>query len=123
MPTPSEAFGLARKLHQAGNLRQAEQLYRQVLQADPAQGEVWLLLGNAQQRLGKGAEAYFSMGMAQAESGDRGGAIESYRQALGLNPTHVEAMTGLGTALAEQGNLEEAVAHLRKAIQCRPEFA
>jgi hypothetical protein len=34
----------------------------------------------------------------------------AYRQAIGLNPAHVEAHCNLGNALKELGNLEGAVA-------------
>ena len=45
MPTVSEAFTLALQHHQAGNLPQAEQLYNQILQADPAHADTHHLLG------------------------------------------------------------------------------
>jgi cytochrome c-type biogenesis protein CcmH/NrfG len=103
MPSPMEAIVQARKLHQSGNFHQAEQIYRQFLQTDPAAVEVWHLLGDAQRRQGKPAEAsasfrqalglrpgsadaYCQLAVVQAEANDRASAIESYRQALRLNP-------------------------------------
>ena len=40
-----ETLNQALRCHQAGQLPQAEQLYRQVLQADPACSHAWNLLG------------------------------------------------------------------------------
>ena len=45
MATIAEALALALRHHQAGNLPQAEQLYRQILQADPSHAESCHLLG------------------------------------------------------------------------------
>jgi tetratricopeptide (TPR) repeat protein len=140
MPGPSEAIALARKLHQSGSFQQAEQLYRQFLQAEPAAVEVWQMLGDAQRRQGKPAEAsasyrqalslrpasanaYCQLASVQAEANDRASAVESYRQALRLHPTHADALIGLGTTLAELGKLDEAVSHLRLAADARPESA
>jgi tetratricopeptide (TPR) repeat protein len=105
MATTAEAFALAYKCHQAGDLRQAEQLYQQVLQVEPHHAEAWFLLGEVQQGQAKPAEAALA-----------------YREALRLQPEYVEAHTNLGVTLAEQGKLEEAISHLRQALHLRPNF-
>jgi tetratricopeptide (TPR) repeat protein len=106
MSAVAEAFQQARQLHQAGDLRRAEQFYRQALAIDPGEAEAWRLLGAACQGQGKPDEA-----------------AACYRQALRLQPRHVEALTDLGVALAEQGLLQEAVATLRQACLLQPGFA
>ena len=45
MATISEAFSIAVQHHQAGRLQTAEQIYRQILAADPDQAQAWHLLG------------------------------------------------------------------------------
>ncbi len=44
MPSLSETLDLAKKHYQAGQFRQAEQLYGQVLDADGHDPEIWYLL-------------------------------------------------------------------------------
>jgi predicted TPR repeat methyltransferase len=41
----SEALRVALQQHQAGNTSEAEQIYRQILQADPQHANAWHLLG------------------------------------------------------------------------------
>jgi hypothetical protein len=53
MPTLAETLQQARLCHHAGDLRQAERLYQQVVQADGQRPDVCLLLGQACQGLGK----------------------------------------------------------------------
>ena len=50
MATVSEAFAIAIQHHQAGRLQAAEQIYRQILQAEPDHADALHLLGmiNAQ---------------------------------------------------------------------------
>lgn len=50
-------------------------------------------------------------------AGDLEMAIEDYRRALAANPNHSGAQLGLGEALYENGNLEEAIIEYEKAIQ------
>jgi protein O-GlcNAc transferase len=44
-------------------------------------------------------------------------AIEHYRRAVALNPTHAEAHCALGVVLEDRGQLPEALAHYRLAVQ------
>jgi hypothetical protein len=48
-----ETLTAARRHHQAGRLHVARQLYQLILQADPAQAQVWYLLGAVWASLGK----------------------------------------------------------------------
>jgi len=45
MTTYAKMFDLAVKCHRAGDLREAEQLCRQILQGDPQHFGAWHLLG------------------------------------------------------------------------------
>ena len=45
MATISEALAIALQHHQAGQLPQAEQIYRQILEVEPNHADAWHLLG------------------------------------------------------------------------------
>jgi len=57
MATISEALEIAVQHHQAGQLQAAEQVYRQILAADPNQIDALHLLGVIASRLGRHEEA------------------------------------------------------------------
>src|SRR4030095_11906436 len=48
-------------------------------------------------------------------------ALEAYRQELSLNPGDATALSKVGTALLDQGRLEEAAEHLKKSVELAPE--
>jgi tetratricopeptide (TPR) repeat protein len=60
---------------------------------------------------------------ALAAAGQKAEAVQCYRRFLANNPRHAEATAGLGLALAELGNLDEAIPTLRAAIALKPDFA
>jgi tetratricopeptide (TPR) repeat protein len=139
MLTIAEALDTAVKHHRAGNLRAAEQLYRQVLQADPHQADALHLLGILANQLGRTdeaidllrqalranpqfAEAYSSLGNALKKQGRLDEALASYRQALRLQPGYAEAHNNLGNGLREQGRLEEALASYQQALRLQPDY-
>ena len=92
--------------HQAGNLMQAETLYKQVLQAAPNQPDALHLLG-----------------LIAKQKGDHKTAIQLMRKALSFNPNYIEAYVNLGASLQEQNNLTEAAVCYRKALALRPNYA
>jgi len=49
-------------------------------------------------------------------------AIDSYRRALQLKPTHVEALNNLGLALMERGTLREALSSFEQALAIMPGY-
>ena len=53
MATIPEAHAVAMQFHQAGNLQQAEAIYRQILQADPNHADAWHLLGVIAHQVGQ----------------------------------------------------------------------
>jgi len=135
-----EALALAVAYHQQGALQQAEQLYRQILLADPGQVDALQLLGVIAAQLGRKElavdyfsqalrlkpdfpEAHFNLGVAVMEEGKLEEAIASFRQAIRYKPDYAEAYHNLGVALRRQGNAADAVASLQSAIQLRPDFA
>jgi predicted O-linked N-acetylglucosamine transferase (SPINDLY family) len=106
MTTIPEVLARAKTHHRAGQLQPAEQLYREILQVDPANAEVHYLLGAACRALGKPHEA-----------------VASLQQAVRLKPDHVAAHNHLGVTLAQQGRLDEAIACFRQALRLQPDFA
>jgi Flp pilus assembly protein TadD len=49
-------------------------------------------------------------------------AVASYRQAIQLKPTHVEALNNLGLVLMETGALNEAIASFTQALAIMPGY-
>ena len=103
---PQHALQIAMAQHQAGNLPQAEALYKQVLQALPNQPDALHLLG-----------------LIAKQKGDLKTAVQLMRKSLSFNPNYVEALVNLGATLQELNNLSEAADCYRKAIALRPNYA
>ncbi len=74
--------------------------------------------------LGGSAEGYYVVGR-QIEQGSRDWlrAADAYRQALKLDPAHVDARNALAVALARLGLMPDAEAQLRMALQAAPQRA
>jgi len=68
------------------------------------------------------AKTHFKMGNVLHEQGKLEDAIESYIQALQLNPKFVEAYNNLGNVLKELGRLEEAIESYKRALMINPDY-
>jgi Flp pilus assembly protein TadD len=93
------------RLHQAGQIEQAEEYYRQVLNQDPKHADAWVYLGIA----------LF----------DRREFVESsqaYRKALTLSDHNPIAWNNLGNSLRMQGLVEEADQCFERALQQKPNY-
>jgi protein O-GlcNAc transferase len=140
MATVAEVYAQALQNHQAGNLPLAEQLYVQILRADPRHADAHHLLGALALQTGRfelavrsigqavainpaSADYHCNLGLARQTLGQRDQAVTSYREALRLRPDFAEAHNNLGNVLQRQGESNEAVAHLTKAVQLRPHYA
>jgi protein O-GlcNAc transferase len=106
MTTVAEALALAVQYHRRGNLQQAEQKYRQVLEMDP--GHV---------------HALHFLGVLNLQVGQKDLAVEYLGKAVSLQPDYVEAINNLAITLAAQGKFDEAVARYREVLRLRPNFA
>ena len=135
-----EAFQIALAHHQAGQLQQAEQIYRQILQANPRHAGAMHLLGLLALQQGsydvavqyishairlEGVQAAFhaNLGEAYRALGRWDEAQTCYEQALRLQPKLAEAHNNLGTLWLARGNRDAALACYQKAIAARPNFA
>jgi predicted O-linked N-acetylglucosamine transferase (SPINDLY family) len=140
MNTLAQSLDLAVKCHQAGDLQQAEQLYRQILQVDPNHADAIRLLGLIALQLGQTdsavdyirqalrlkpdfAEAHNLLAIALRQQGKLDEAVSSWRQALSFKPDYAEAYNLLAIACKEKGLLEEAAANWRQVIRLRPNDA
>jgi predicted O-linked N-acetylglucosamine transferase (SPINDLY family) len=86
MATIAEVYAQASKYQQTGSFAAAEELYRQIVQADPMHAEAWCALGEVCQAQGK---------VSDAEG--------HFRQALRIRPDLPAAIYNLAAALAAQG--------------------
>jgi predicted O-linked N-acetylglucosamine transferase (SPINDLY family) len=131
-----EQIALALRNHQAGRLNEAEQLYRQILQAHPDNADALHLLGVLAHQRGQNEAAVDLIGRAIAQSsgvpafhnnlgnalkalGRWGEASGCYVRALSLKADYVEAHYNLGVTLQAQNRLDEAAASYDRALQYR----
>jgi predicted O-linked N-acetylglucosamine transferase (SPINDLY family) len=102
-PDPRQLLEHAVQLHQSGRWGEAEHLYLQLLQREPANFTARHFLGVIRYQQGQFAEA-----------------IEMIGAALPLNPGSASALSNYGLALKAGGRLGEALASYDKAIALRP---
>ena len=80
--TLQQALDLAVQHQNAGDLTQAESIYRQILEADPDQPQALHLLGVIAHQRGESEQA-----------------VTLIEKALSINPTYADAHSNLGNAL------------------------
>ncbi len=135
-----EAFVSALQLHQAGRLTDAQQLYEQILTAEPRHADALHLLGLASHQLGDNeaavdliqraiainpntAEVHGNLGDTLKDLGRLDEAAAAYNQALAINPEFAEVLSSLGVVLKRQDRLDEAVAAHRRALELNSKSA
>lgn len=134
-----EALRLAIRHHQAGQLAQAEPIYRQILQSQPDHPDALHLLGviahqvgqheAAAELIGKAVrlapqapEYPANLGEALRALGRLDEAATAYRKAIRLNPKFAPAYNNLGIVLRQQGKNAEAITAFRRAIAVKPDY-
>ncbi len=70
---------------------------------------------------GHHAEAWFGLGLARQDAGDRPGAVAAFEVATQLRPDWHEAAFNLGVARQEAGDLDGATAAYADALRTRPD--
>lgn len=134
-----EALRTAIKLHQTGQLTQAEAIYRQILQVQPEQSDALHLLGVIAHQVGqhqaavemigkairlapRSPEYHVNLGEALRALGRLDEATSAYRKAIRLNPKFATAYNNLGIALRQQGKNAEAATAYRRAIAVKLDY-
>ena len=126
-------------LHEAGQLTDAERLYRRVLNDQPRNFDSLHLLGLIHHQRGEHSEAVRQIDIAltincnvAAAHNSRGVALKalkrldeavaSYDTAIAINPGYADAFSNRGLVLTELERFDEALASYRKAIALRQKF-
>ncbi len=99
-------FGTALQHHQAGQLKEAEILYRQILQIDPNH-----------------FDALHMTGVLAYEMKQYDISINLIRKAITINPNFHYCYSNLGAIFNDLGKPEEAIACFKRAIELKPDFA
>lgn len=137
---PQTLFDQAVRHHQAGQIDDAQRLYRQVLQVEPRHADALHLLGLIAAAAGQNdlavrligmavringtvAPYHYNLGNALSELKRLDDAVLAYDTAIRLKPDYSIAHCSLGNALRERGRFDEAVAAYGAAIRIRPDFA
>src|SRR6201999_2414217 len=101
---PQSPFAQGLALHQRGQLREAEALYRQALAEEPQDFSVLNMLGVLKAQMGAPAE-----GLAWLE------------RALALQPSHAGALVNYGNVLSLTARFQDAVDAYDRALASRPD--
>ena len=127
-------FQRAVQLHEAGQLNEAEQIYRRILETAPQQPEVLNLLGLVAQAKGVQDEAcslfyqairqaparapfYYNLAFSLKLDNKPVEALESFEKALALQPDIKEAYNEMGLICQSLGKLEQARVYWSKALE------
>lgn len=140
---PSNPFGfymLGLSAWKSGDLKTAEQAFRQSISLDSTHLKSYLNLSRVQIEAGQpdsalvtleqalrvdetSSEAYRLQGRAHDALGESAAAVKSYHEALSLEPRDVWSMNNLGLSLIHQGAFDDALRPLARAVQIEPGVA
>ncbi len=140
MATIAEAIQFAIDHQRAGRFYQAEQIYSQILQADPQQADACHLLGVVAYQKGQHERAieqirsaialrpgaapfHNNLGLAYRASHKLAEARASHEEAVRLDANYAAAHFNLGFVLRELSRLPESLACYKRAVQLRPDYA
>lgn len=129
----------AQASYEAGNLKEAEQIYLKILTKHPDdvaanynlacvlfdEGRPHEAIPYYQRTIERDPDnvgAYNDLGLALHETGQFEEAIKCYRKALLLDAGNVDLYYNLALALEERGDLDEAMECYRKAIELKPDL-
>ncbi len=132
-------FAAALRHHQAGQLNEAERLYRQVLSAVPRHADALHFQGLLAHQTGRHELAvelmdkaiaqngrvpafHHNRGVVLSEQGKHAEAVASFRRAVARNPQFVEAHYNLGVGLQALGAWDEAANCYARVIALKPDF-
>ncbi len=138
MSSVADLLETAMRLHQTGELAQAEQLYAQILQSEPRHADALYLLGTLAHQTRRhdlamvfitqaitldGTKPFYhnNLGEVHRTFGRLAEAQACYRQALALDPGFSAAHYNLGLVLGAT-QPAEAQHHYEQAIRLRPDF-
>lgn len=93
------------RLHQQGQIPEAEISYQKVLAVDPRHADALRLLGSL----------YIQWNKIES-------AIGCFEKALSIAPDHPELLNNLGVALYSQGKFDDALTHYQQAIKIAPDY-
>jgi tetratricopeptide (TPR) repeat protein len=127
----------ALSLHQAGHVREAESLYRQVLSAYPAHAAAAHFLGLLLHQTSRSAEGLSlveqsvrtesrnadflnNLGTVLRDLGRLPAAVEQFAKAVALKPDHAAARDNLGSSQKQMGLFDAAEATFRGTISRNP---
>lgn len=99
----AHAWKCAREHQEAGHLEREEQIYRQILEAEPTN-----------------IEGHFRLGVLLQKQDRRKQAESCFRQVLTLDPDHVAACINLSHLLLQENKSAEAEDYCRRAIVAAP---
>jgi len=139
LQTEDQLFELALRHHQAGQLQQAGELYRQILQSNPDQPDALNLLGTVYHQTGNNDWATEYIGRAIDIAPDNPYFLDNlgtvyqaltrlddaaicYRKVIALDPSFAGAHFNLGNVLLGQGRPDNAVACFQNALALRPDY-
>jgi predicted O-linked N-acetylglucosamine transferase (SPINDLY family) len=140
LPDTGEKLALAISYHQSNQLDRAAQLYQEIIQQEPANGNALHLLGVIEYQRGdfpqaaelikkalallpRVAEIHVNLGNVYKDMGRKDDAVASYRKALKINPLHGSACYNLGVVLHSMLSFTEAGEYFRKALTQQPQLA
>ncbi|CAK0775773.1 protein O-GlcNAc transferase [Azospirillaceae bacterium] len=135
----SQVFSEAVLLHQAGDLSEAEKIYRRILQEFPNHSDSLHFLGVIAHQVGQHEaaadlisralvlddghfDAWDNLGSVWAALGRLEDAAICHRQAISLQPESATAHYNLGNALLAAGDNSGAATAYREAVRLRPDY-
>jgi tetratricopeptide (TPR) repeat protein len=134
-----ETIKTAVEFYKTGDLAQAEEVCKQILDEHPDNIDVLHFLGILYYQRGiyDTAEEYFrkglkidhdnsdllcNMGNTLKQRGQLDEAMEYYEKAIQTNPTYGDTYNSVGYILHSRGKIDEAIAYYQKAAELEPEF-
>lgn len=139
MPGQNSKIAQALRLHQAGDVGQAEALYREILNEDASHADANHYLGVIAHQFGQldaaaaliaraisvrpdYVEAYTNLANTLKAQNKDGEAISCLQKALALRPDYAEGHANLGVLLKGLGKFEDALSSLDRSIRLKPDF-